>query len=73
MYTRVRHFSTFLISPRVPPSSGVFFRADERGIVYLPKKYRFDPPKVNEILKLLLGTKNKVFIFLSIWGHLDAP
>ena len=36
-----RHFSFFLISPCVPPYSGAFFLADQRGIVSFPKNLRF--------------------------------
>ena len=59
MLIRVRHFSTFLISPRVPPYSGAFFLADRRGIVCSPKNVRFDAPNVIEILKLLWEAKKR--------------
>ena len=55
MNSRVRHFSTFSISPRVPPNSGTFFLAYQRGIVCFPKNVRFDRPQCDRNFEITIG------------------
>ena len=81
LFSSVRHFSTFLISSRLPSYSGAFFRVDYRGIVYFPKKNCFDAPEGIKILHLLRELKNIFFPFnlgsvrcalmrgIQIWFH----
>ena len=52
----------------MPPYSGAFLLANQRGIVCFSKNIRFDPPNVIEILKLLREAKKQDVQILTNGG-----